>query len=59
LQLDPSGRVLVDEHMRTRLPGLFAAGIVRAGSAGRAVASAGDGAAAAIAADRHLSDSER
>ena len=58
LPLDAAGHIPVDERMRTRLPGLFAAGIVRAASAGRAVASAGDGTAAAIAADRYLSDGE-
>ena len=53
--LDPSGRVLTDGGMRTSLPGVFAAGSVRAGSPGRAVASAGDGSTAAIAADEYLS----
>jgi thioredoxin reductase (NADPH) len=56
IKLDPSGRIPVDERMRTVLPGIFAAGLVRSGSAGRAVASAGDGTIAAIAADRYLAD---
>ena len=54
LRLDAGGRVPTDESMRTELPGLLAAGIVRRGAAGRAAASAGDGAAAATAADRYL-----
>jgi len=54
MKLDPLGRIPVDAQMRTELPGLFAAGIVRSGSAGRAVASAGDGAIAAVAAERYL-----
>ena len=54
--IDPSGRVLTDGGMRTCLPGVFAAGSVRAGSPGRAVASAGEGTTAAIAADEFLSD---
>ncbi|MGE0034490.1 MAG: NAD(P)/FAD-dependent oxidoreductase [Xanthobacteraceae bacterium] len=54
--LDPSGRIVTDAGMRTDVPGLCAAGAVRSGSAGRAVASAGDGASAALAADRYLSD---
>ena len=58
LTLDPTGRIPVDDRMRSERRGLLAAGIVRAASAGRAVASAGDGAAAAIAADRYLSDGE-
>jgi thioredoxin reductase (NADPH) len=56
LDLDPSGRIPIDEAMRSRLPGLFAAGTVRAGSAGRAASAAGDGATAAVAADRYLKD---
>jgi thioredoxin reductase (NADPH) len=54
IRLDPSGRIPVDGRMRTELRGVFAAGIARSGSAGRAAASAGDGTAAAIAADQYL-----
>lgn len=56
VELDTSARIPTDEAMRTRLPGVFAAGTVRAGSAGRAVSAAGDGALAAVAADRYLAD---
>lgn len=56
LEVDPSGRIPTDEVMRSRLPGLFAVGTVRAGSAGRAASAAGDGAMAAVAADRYLRD---
>ena len=56
LELDPSGGIPTDDAMRSRLPGLFAAGTVRSGSAGRAASAAGDGATAAVAADRYLSD---
>ena len=56
LELDPSGRIPTDEAMRSRLPGLFAVGTVRSGSAGRAASAAGDGATAAVVADRYLSD---
>ena len=56
MKLDPSGRIPVDAQMRTELPGIFAAGIARSGSVGRAVASAGDGTVAAIAAERYLAD---
>jgi thioredoxin reductase (NADPH) len=52
--LDDAGRIRVDGTMRGGPPGLFAAGTVRSGSAGRAAAAAGDGAAAAVAADRYL-----
>jgi thioredoxin reductase (NADPH) len=54
--LDPSGRIVTAAWMRTDVPGLCAAGTVRSGTAGRAVASPGDGASAALAADRYLSD---
>ena len=56
LALDASGRIPVDGAMRSALPGLFAAGTVRSGSAGRAAAAAGDGAAAAVGADRYVRD---
>jgi thioredoxin reductase (NADPH) len=52
--LDERGCVATDAWMRTELPGLFAAGDVRADSAGQAVTAAGDGATAAIAAHRYL-----
>lgn len=58
MQLDPFGCVPVDARMRTGLPGVFAAGVVRSGSAGRAAASAGDGRFAAVAAERYLVDGE-
>jgi thioredoxin reductase (NADPH) len=54
--LDESGRVPTDIWMRTKLPGLFAAGDVRADSAGQAISAAGDGATAAIAAHRYLAE---
>jgi len=56
VDLDASGRILADPAMRCRQPGLFAAGTVRSDSAGRAASAAGDGAMAAIAADRYLKD---
>jgi len=54
--VDPNGAVLADASMRTELRGLFAAGTVRSGAPGRAASSAGDGAIAAVAADRYLAD---
>jgi thioredoxin reductase (NADPH) len=54
LALDDSGRIPVDHEMCSSMPGLFAVGTVRSGSAGRAAAAAGDGAAAAMRADRYL-----
>ncbi|MCC7372880.1 MAG: FAD-dependent oxidoreductase [Chloroflexi bacterium] len=54
LDLDEAGRIPTDLWMRTSLPGLFAAGDVRRDSASQAITAAGDGATAAIAADRYL-----
>ena len=54
LELDGGGHVPTDVWMRTPLPGLLAAGDVRQGSAAQLVASAGDGATAAIAAQRYV-----
>jgi thioredoxin reductase (NADPH) len=56
LPLTPEGRVWTDASMRTVVPGLFAAGDVRADSAAQAITVAGDGATAAVAADRYLRD---
>ncbi len=52
LALDADGAIPTDAAMRTTLKGVCAAGTVRAGSAGRAAASAGDGSVAAITIDR-------
>ena len=54
--LDAGRRIVVDGDMRTAVPGIFAAGTVRAGSAGRAASAAGDGAVAAVSADLYLKD---
>lgn len=52
--LDALRRIPTDGAMATQVRGIFAAGLARAGSPGRAVASAGEGTAAAAAADRYL-----
>ena len=54
--LDDDGSVPADGWMQTELPGLFAAGDMRAGAVGQAIAAAGDGATAAVAAHRYLAD---
>ncbi len=51
-----AGAIPTDSFMRTALPGVCAAGTVRVGSACRAAGAAGDGATAAIAIDRYLTD---
>jgi thioredoxin reductase (NADPH) len=52
--LDADGRIVTGEEMSTSAPGVFAAGLVRSGAVGRATATAGEGAAAAVAADAFL-----
>jgi thioredoxin reductase (NADPH) len=54
VKLNARGGIPTDEWMRTELAGVCAAGTVRAGSVCRAASSAGDGAAAAVAVDRYL-----
>lgn len=56
LRLDGGGHIIVNEWMETDVPGLFAAGDVRANSARQVVTAAGDGATAAIRADHYISD---
>jgi thioredoxin reductase (NADPH) len=56
IKLAPTGGIPTDGAMRTELAGVCAAGTVRAGASCRAASSAGDGAAAAIAVDRYLTD---
>jgi thioredoxin reductase (NADPH) len=56
VDLDESGHVKVDLWMRTSRAGVFAAGDLRAESSRQVVSAAGDGATAAIAADRYISD---
>ena len=54
VKLDNAGHVPTDIWMRTARPGLFAAGDIRQGSAAQLVSAAGDGATAAIAAQRYV-----
>lgn len=56
--LDDSGHIVTDAAMRTSRTGLLAAGTVRSGSVCRAAAAVGEGAAAALAADRFLADGQ-
>ena len=56
--LDNAGHIPVGLSMDTPQPGLFAAGDIRQQSAAQLVASAGDGATAAVAAFRYISAKE-
>lgn len=57
--LDEHRRVPTDIWMRTERDGLYAAGDVRANASGQAISAAGDGATAAVAAHRYLTDRAR
>lgn len=52
--LDPAGHIETDIMMQTSVPGIFAAGDIRAHSVAQLAAVAGDGATAAVAAWRYL-----
>lgn len=59
VEMDPGKHVIVDEWMRTRQPGLFAAGDLRQNSARQVASSVGDGVTAAIASDHYITDTFR
>ena len=54
VDVDPSGHIVVDAHLQTSVPGVYAAGDIRQGAAGQLASAAGDGAAAATFAARYL-----
>jgi len=56
LPLDASGAILTNDKLETSIPGIFAVGDVRASSARQAVVAAGDGATAAIYAEKFLTE---
>ncbi|MFC1934177.1 thioredoxin-disulfide reductase [Chloroflexota bacterium] len=56
LTLDPVGHIITNEKMETEIPGIFAAGDIRQGSGRQAITAAGDGATAAIYAEKFLTE---
>jgi len=54
IKFDDLGYVLTNPNMETNIPGIFAAGDIRAGLAKQWVIAAGDGATAAIAAEKYI-----
>lgn len=57
LPLDKQGHIITDEHMSTKIAGIFAAGDIRSGSIRQVTTAAGDGTIAAISAKKFI-DSE-
>ena len=56
VDLDPQGFVRTNDHYETSLPGLFAAGDVRAGSTKQVGSAVGEGIAALLAVGRYLQE---
>ncbi len=56
LPLDATGLIVTDGKMETEIPGIFAAGDIRHHSARQAITAAGDGATAAIYAEKFISE---
>ncbi|MFC2059265.1 NAD(P)/FAD-dependent oxidoreductase [Chloroflexota bacterium] len=54
--LDEMNQVIVNDRMETEVPGIFAAGDIRHDSARQVITAAGDGAMAAISAEKFLSN---
>jgi thioredoxin reductase (NADPH) len=54
VDLDSTGHVVVDGHLQTSVPGVFAAGDIRQFSSSQLVSAAGDGASAAVSAARYI-----
>ena len=55
LPLDAAGYIITNERMETEIPGIFAAGDICLNSARQAITAAGDGATAAIYAEKFIS----
>ena len=58
IELDEAGYILTNGKLETSLPGVFAAGDIRAKEVRQIVTAAADGAAAAIQAEKYIAESE-
>ena len=58
LPLDAAGHIITNEKMETEIPGIFAAGDVRHASGRQAITAAGDGATAAIYAEKFITEQD-
>ncbi len=56
LSLDASGTIITNDKLETNIPGIFAAGDVRRNSVQQAITAAGDGATAAIYAEKFITE---
>ena len=56
LPLDDLGHIITNENMQTEIAGIFAAGDIRQNSARQAITAAGDGATAAIYAEKFIAE---
>jgi len=56
LSLGPLGHIITNDRMETEIPGIFAAGDIRQDSAQQAITAAGDGATAAIYAEKFVAE---
>ena len=56
LELDKQGQIVANDTLETKSPGIFAAGDIRHSSFKQCITAAGDGAAAAMAAERYLTE---
>ena len=54
--LDSGGQIIVNERMETKVPYILAAGDIRSGSPNQIITAAGDGATAALSAERLLQE---
>jgi thioredoxin reductase (NADPH) len=55
LTLDATGAIVTNDRMETEVPGILAAGDIRSNSIQQVISAAGDGATAAIYAERYIS----
>ncbi len=54
VDLDAHGAIIVDNNLQTKIPGIFAAGDIRSGSIRQVISAAGDGATAAVSANKYI-----
>ena len=58
VELDSEGYIIVTSSLETSVPGIFAAGDIRSGSSKQAITAAGDGATAALSAEKFITQKQ-